>query len=115
MDITLTVAYIYPELFFWKDFIVEDNWNWPELKWNHPTIPQPTQAELETAWAEVQAIQQAEAIRQAKSEQIAQIATLTDQLNLLWRTVYKLTEWSTDPEIIEARQAYEAIQAVLNS
>jgi len=86
-----------------------------QLTWYNPTIPQPTQAELETAWVEVEAIQQAEAIRQAKSEQIAQIATLTDQLNLLWRTAYKLTEWSTDPEIIEARQAYEAIQAVLNS
>jgi len=115
MNIWESILHLYPNLEFWPDFEVIDNWTWPVLTWYNTTIPQPTQTELETAWAEVQAIQQAEAIRQAKSEQIAQIATLTDQLNLLWRTLYKLTEWSTDPEIIEARQAYEAIQTVLNS
>ena len=60
-------------------------------------------------------LKELEEVKKIKSAQIQQIATLTDQLNLLWRTLYKLTEWSTDPEIIEARQAYEAIQTVLNS
>jgi len=111
MNLEQTVLHILPKWFI-------GSWEWNNnqiIKWDISWHIQPTQAELETAWAEVEAIQQAEAIRQAKSEQIAQIATLTDQLNLLWRTLYKLTEWSTDPEIIEARQAYEAIQAVLNS
>jgi len=115
MNYALSILHIHPNLINSKDFEVIDNKWIQEIKWYNKTITQPTQTELETAWAEVEAIKQAEAIRQAKSEQIAQIATLTDQLNLLWRTVYKLTEWSTDPEIIEARQAYEAIQAVLNS
>ena len=115
MDYIKIIKHIYPALVFWKDFLIQWDLENPDITRYNTTIPQPTQAELETAWVEVEAIQQAEAIRQAKSEQIAQIATLTDQLNLLWRTVYKLTEWSTDPEIIEARQAYEAIQTVLNS
>ena len=115
MNITQSILYIFPTLEFWIDFIVEDNWDWATLTWLNKNISQPTQAELEAAWAEVVALEEAKQLKKQKSENIATIASLTDQLNWLWAVCYKLTEWSTDPEILMARKTYEDIQAILNS
>lgn len=113
MEKTLAIKHIHPSLIPWVDYIVEDVEQ--NIKWYHSTIIEPTQTELEAAWLEVQAKQALEESKAAKSAQIQQIASLTDQLNLLWAVVYKLTEWSTDPEILAARTKYEQIQAILNS
>ena len=83
MNIALSVLYIHPSLIPEKDFTVIDNWSWPELTWLNKTIPQPTQAELESAWLEVEKLQQDAITKQEKAESIAKIATLTDQLNML--------------------------------
>jgi len=54
MDLLNTIKYIYPNFLDLEDYMVVDNWNWPEIQWYNTEITQPTQAELETAWAEVQ-------------------------------------------------------------
>ena len=83
MNIALSVLYIHPSLIPEKDFTVTDNWSWPELTWYNKTIPQPTQADLESAWLEVVKLQDIETHKQEQAESIAKIATLTDQLNQL--------------------------------
>ena len=64
MDIILTLRHLYPTLKDEVDYDVVNLWQWDILNWLNTEIPQPTQAELETAWAELQTIQQEEA-RQA--------------------------------------------------
>lgn len=112
MNIYLSVKHIYPDLTD-SDFRVEDTWKWPELHWLIISIPRPTEEELQTAWLEVEKQLQLEEAKKQKSLDINAIVTLTDQLNLLWASVYKLSEWTTDPDLLKARKVYEDIQAIL--
>jgi len=54
MNIQQTINKLYPTLDD-NDFIVEDNWSWPELKWLNEEITEPTTEELDTAWVTVEA------------------------------------------------------------
>lgn len=49
-----------------------------------------------------------------KSKEINDIATLSDQLNLLASVLYRLTEWTADKEIQNARKTFEDIQTILS-
>ena len=57
MELSLAIKHIYPSLTD-VDFLVQDDGNWPYIKWYNTEIPQPTQAELENVWAELQVIYQ---------------------------------------------------------
>jgi len=82
MNIVQSILTIHPTLTD-NDFIVEDHWKWPILTWLSKTIKQPTQAELDKAWVQVQALEKAELIKKQKKAEIDKLATLSDQLNLL--------------------------------
>lgn len=60
-------------------------------------------------------LEEEDKVKLDKKKAIQEIATLSDQLNLLAKILYKLTEWNENPEIIEARQVYENIQNILNN
>lgn len=64
MDINKSIKKIYPELEFDKDFIVFDNSDGKgqQIKWLNKKVKQPTKAELEKAWIEVE--------KEIKAEQI---------------------------------------------
>lgn len=49
-----------------------------------------------------------------KAKEIDAIASLSDQLNLLADVCYILTEWLTEPKILEARKTLENIREILN-
>jgi len=72
MELTRTIEYIYPNLEFHIDYIVRDDnqWEWPYILWYNKEITQPTQAELETAWLEVEKIQKLEEINNSFNEKI---------------------------------------------
>lgn len=63
---------------------------------------------------ELARLKEEQQVKLQKKESIDKIASLSDQLNLLAWTLYKLTEWRTEPEILEARKVYEDIQNILN-
>jgi len=54
MEILKCIKYIHPTLKLWSDYDYTDlnDWEWARLVWHNIEITQPTQAELETAWAE---------------------------------------------------------------
>ena len=57
MEISLTIKYLHPTLEFWVDYVVLNDWKeWDSdyIKWYNTDITQPTQAELESAWIELQ-------------------------------------------------------------
>lgn len=112
ININDSIKYIHPTLEFWKDYIVQDDWQWPYIKWYNKTIPQPTQAELEIAWVSVQALQQADKDKAQKRADILKIASLEEQINMLAREVYNLTKNSNDPETVKSKQKYEAIKLI---
>jgi len=118
MEISLAIKYIYPNIIRETDFnVLDDNqWDWPYIKWYNTSFKQPTQAELETAWVEVQALQQAELDKQAKKEAIDKIATLSDQLNLLASVLDTITSETPDQAIIDnAKAKFNLIQTILNN
>jgi len=117
MEIALAIGYIYPDLIRWTDYeVLDDNqWEWPYIKWFNKTIKQPTQAELETAWVEVVLLQEAEESKKAKKEAILNILSETDQVNLLATVLDIVTEWTTDPVILNAKSKFNEIKAILNS
>ena len=61
MNKAQAIKYIYPELTD-EDYIVQDDWKWPYIKWYNKTLPEPTISELETAWIEVDKLQKKEVI-----------------------------------------------------
>jgi hypothetical protein len=75
MNILRSINYIYPDLEFGKDFEVIDysDWKWPYIKWHNDIIPQPTQAELETAWEQVQIELQKEEENKHTKEKIEKV------------------------------------------
>jgi len=100
----------------WIDYEVVDNSDgkWPVLVWYNKELNQPTQEELRSAWVEVEKKLKLEELKKQKSEEINSIATLSDQLNLLADVCYILTEWNTEPKILEARKILENIRVVIN-
>jgi len=54
MNKAQSILYIYDDLINWKDFEVFQNWEEQLIKWHNKEIKQPSQAELETAWIEVE-------------------------------------------------------------
>ena len=84
MNIMQSILYIYPTLEFIKDFIVEDKGNWDEISWYTTEFTQPTQAELETAWAELQAIEQENLKKQSIKDLIIERRDLNRFLRDLW-------------------------------
>ena len=60
MNYIESILYINPTLELFSDFDVWDDGTWIKISWYNTEITQPTQAELETAWAELQPIQQEE-------------------------------------------------------
>ena len=122
MNITLAIKKIYPELIFNTDFNVTDKWNWPILTWNNIEIPQPTQAELETAWIEVEKEQNLALLKQEKATAINKIASLSDQLNLTaWITdmlvdleIKRNPAFANEPWVIESKAKLNEIKSILN-
>ena len=119
MNLEQTILHILP-----KWFIGSWEVNGSEItKWNVDWHTQPTQAELDAAWIEVEAKQALEAAKQAKSEQIAKIASLTDQLNNMAASieaivdVLKVTHPDIDfhPAIANWRTVYNQIKTIRNS
>ncbi len=55
-----------------------------------------------------------EKIKEQKAKEIGAKASLSDQLNLLADVCYILTEWMTEPKILEARKTLEDIREILN-
>ncbi len=53
-------------------------------------------------------------IKEQKAKDIDAKASLSDQLNLLADVCYILTEWMTEPKILEARKTLEDIRTILN-
>lgn len=86
MNISESILYIYPNLNFWEDFVVEDKWEGQELTWINTEITEPTQAELQTAWVE------AEKKIQVK-EKVHRMEEINKQLIQLWGT-NKLTSYT---------------------
>jgi hypothetical protein len=82
MEITLAIKYLYPTLEFWKDFqVLDDNqWAWPYIIWNTEDPTEPTQQELETAWAAC--VIQEEI--QVKMDRIYEINSELVKLNYPW-------------------------------
>lgn len=117
MELTLAIKHIYPTLTD-NDFMVLDNnqWEWPYIKWYSQTITQPTQAELETAWTEVVALQNAEEIKKAKREAILNVLSETDQMNMLADVLDTVTSPTPDQTIIDnAKAKFAEIKTILNS
>ncbi len=82
MEIYLTIKYIYPSITEEEFQVLDDNqWEWAYIVWNTTKITQPTQAELDSAWAELQIVQ-------AKQEDIK---TFCDAYNLVTNINYKLS------------------------
>lgn len=56
MDITQSILYIHPTFKFWVEFkVINDwQWNWDIITWITTDHTQPTQAELDAAWVEVE-------------------------------------------------------------
>lgn len=52
MQITAAIEYIHPNLQWGVDYRVlnDSQWGWDYIEWYNTTIPEPTQAELNTAW-----------------------------------------------------------------
>lgn len=118
MDITKSIEYLHPTLVFWKDYIVSDDnqWEWPYIVWHNKSIKQPTQAELETAWVEVQALQQAEQTKKDKRKAILEIASETDQLNMIAEVLNTITSETPDQAIIDnAKSKFTEIKAILKA
>ncbi len=121
MWVTESILYIYPNLTM-EDFEVFDDGKWPYIKWHNKEIEQPTQEEIEIAWIEVQKLQQAEMIKKEKAEQIGQIASISDQLNLTAWTLDIVVDLlaETNPEIlehpwiIESKNKLNEIKNILN-
>jgi len=125
MEYIPAIRHIHPTLEFGKDYEVIDNsdWKWPQIKWYNTTIPQPTQAELDTAWIAVQQQEQIELLKKQKSEQIHTIATLSDQLNLLADNLNLVIDELAktnpnillNPSVISGKNVYNGIKTILNS
>ena len=125
MEYTLAIRHIHPTLEFGKDYEVIDysDWNWPQIKWYNKTIPQPTQAELDTAWIVVQQEEQAQLDKKQKSERINLEATLSDQLNLLAENLNLAIDELAKinpailqtPSVIAGKNVYNGIKTILNS
>jgi peptidoglycan hydrolase-like amidase len=124
MNLTQSILKIYPTLKFWIDFIVEDmsDGKWPQLKWYNENISQPTQEELESAWQEVVAEQELIKTKLQKKEAIENIATISDQLNLISHSLEIIfDEISKDniilqnnETLIEAKSKFNQIKEILN-
>lgn len=117
MEIYLCIKYIHPTLTNDDFLVLDDNqWKWPYIKWYNTEIIQPTQEELETAWVEVEKIQQDAITKQEKAESIAKIATLTDQLNMLAIIMEEMVlERSTiTPTMQQGLDMTNGIKAILN-
>ena len=115
MNKVLAIKNLYPNLTD-KDFMGFDRWNWIEIDWYNTEIPQPTQEELELAWIEVEKLQQAEIIKEEKAKAIENIATITDQLNLIATVLDTITSENPDPVIInEAKAKFNEIKNILNN
>lgn len=118
MEIYLAIKHIYPTLTD-KDFNVMDNnqWEWPYIKWYNKEILQPTQAELETAWVEVEKIQKTKEIINSFNKKISafnsqypieEVKKFESKRNLAndvlawWSSIYitkrALSLWITDIE-----------------
>ena len=72
MNISQSIQKIHPTLQFDKDFIVFNNSDdkGQQLKWLNKTIKQPTKAELETAWVEIEKEEKKQEIDQETSKKI---------------------------------------------
>jgi len=105
MNITQSILKLYPTLDD-NDFIVEDNWSWPELKWLNEEIVEPTQEELETAWSTVDA-KLIEEQRQSNIEQdiIDTIIEFTTIWGETWK--FKITDASFWPILWQFLQVKE--------
>jgi len=117
MDIVKSIEHLHPTLVFWDDFIVSnDSQWWPDLiEWITTEYTQPTQAELDTAWAELEIIQQAEQTKIEKKMAIAKVASLSDQLNLIASVLDTLTSEAPDPTIIAwAKAKFSEIKTILD-
>jgi hypothetical protein len=81
MNISQAIEYIYPTFNFWIDYKVVDisDWNWSILTWLNTEIEQPTQAELETAWAEC-------TIQKDIETKILRMKEIREQIIALWYT-----------------------------
>jgi len=115
MEIALAIKYIHPTLEFWIDYKVEDHWNWPVLTWYNTETLQPTQPELEIAWVEVEALQEAEQTKKDKRTAILEVASIPDQLNKLAETLEILAEWNTDTRLDSARNMFLQIKNIRNN
>jgi len=91
MNISQSILQIYPALEFWIDFIVIDNsdWKWPQLEWYNTEITQPTQAELETAFMELEIIQN----KETKIKEFKQIEAEAREKRLSYITLEMLDDW----------------------
>lgn len=123
MEIYLAIKQIYPELTDNDFMVLDDNqWEWPYIKWYNTEIPQPTQSELETAWLEFVKLQEQEQLKKQKAEEIAKIATITDQINLIAWTLDIIVdllaetnpELLTNPWIVKSKEALNWIKNILN-
>jgi len=117
MDIVKAIEQLHPTLKFWTDFIVSNDslGEWDVIEWITTEYTQPTQAELDTAWAELETIQQAEQAKIEKKLAIEKVASLSDQLNLIASVLDTLTSEAPDPTIIAwAKAKFSEIKYILN-
>jgi len=71
-----------------NDFIVEDHWQWQVLLWKSDNIQKPTQAELETAWAEVEAEEQSTEYQRLR---LIEYPPIWEQLDMQYRDILNWT------------------------
>ena len=82
MNISQSIQKIHPTLQFDKDFIVFNNSDdkGQQLKWLNKTIKQPTKAELETAWVEIEKEEKKQEIDQETSKKILEKLGVGDKM-----------------------------------
>ena len=122
MDKTLTLQKMYPQMTY-KDYVVEDNWSWPVLRWFNKDVEEPTLQEMQNVWNIMEQEKAVELEKLEKKEAIEKIASISEQLNL--------TAWTLDivvdllsvnnpeilqnPWIIESKQKLNQIKNILNN
>ena len=125
MNLNLAIEYIYPDIQRWPDYEVsnQNDGNWDTIEWHTAKYTQPTQTELEAAWAEVETNNAIIAAKQAKSEAINASLWAKDkqdaiikQINLIASTLDTITSDTPDQTIItEAKTKFAEIKTILNS
>lgn len=106
MNIALVIQHLYPTAKPLVDFWVRDDsdGNGPYIAaWNLPD-PQPTQAELEAAWAAYEANRKATEYRELRK---AEYPTTGDQLDAIW----KLLEPAAGTEAAVIKEQILAVKA----